>query len=746
MPQLSMRLVVVPFVAALALVPLSALARAQENPAPALDRESPGPGAAPTVDALQASGPISLDGSLDEPSWQKAGEIPFLTQQDPKPGAPTPFDATRVLVLADGENLYFGVVCPDPEPEKIVVHTLERDAELRGEDVLTFVLDTFGDRRTGYLFSLNAGGARQDGLIVPGEDIPAFEWDGIWDARARRTAEGWTAEISVSARSLRFRPGLTSWGLNFERYVARERMTLRWAGLSLNAKLPDLRRAGQLFGVYDLGQGKGLSVSPYAVGRAEDVRSTGSGRSEESDLGLDLSYNFTPELGAVLTVNTDFAETEVDSRQINLTRFPLFFPEKRPFFLEGSNLFSFGSGLAPDFIPFYSRRVGLVEGQVAPIDAGLKLLGRAGPWSIAALDVETGDSAEAASTNLFAGRAAYDAGEHLRFGALYTRGDPLGLRDNSFAGLDAQWRTSTFRKDKNLSFAGWAARSSGDLEPGQSDGWGVRATYPNDLLELVFEVNEFGEALDPALGFLPRPGTRQWTTRGAWKPRPELKGFLGSVRQLFFEVLATRIDRLDGPTESWQIYTTPLNAQTHSGDRLEVNWVPQLERLDQPFQVARGVAIPPGEYRFDRWRVQFQTTRARPWRIDSIVWFGDFYTGRLTQLDNLVGWTFGPGRLRLELGSEIHFGDLPEGDFVQRLWQLKTVWGLSPNLFVSSFVQYDSESRDLGINSRLRWTLRPGRDLYVVWNRNWQQDLNDTYRFAPNIDQFAVKLRWTKLW
>lgn len=291
-----MRLAVVPFVAALALAPLSALA--QENPVPTQGQESPVPGAAPEVSALQASGPISLDGSLDEPSWANAGEVPFLTQQDPKPGAPTPFDATRVLVLADGENLYFGIVCPDPEPEKIVVHTMERDAELRGEDIFTFVLDTFGDRRTGYLFSINAGGARQDGLIVPGEDVPSFEWDGIWDARARRTPEGWTAEISISARSLRFRPGLTSWGLNVERYVARERLTLRWAGVSLNAKLPDLRRSGQLFGVYDLGQGKGLSVSPYAVGRGENLRSAGSGLTEEGDAGLDLSYNFTPEASA----------------------------------------------------------------------------------------------------------------------------------------------------------------------------------------------------------------------------------------------------------------------------------------------------------------------------------------------------------------------------------------------------------------------------------------------------------------
>lgn len=716
------------------LVPAAAL--------PALAVEPPGA----LVAAAPSASPIVLDGSLDEPAWTEAGMIPGLTQQDPEPGRPTPFDQTRISVLTDGETVYFGIVCPDPEPEKIAVHTLQRDAEMEGDDTVAFVLDTFGDGRTGYLFRVNAGGARQDGLIS-GPEETSLDWDGIWDARTRRSADGWSAEIAISARGLRFRPGLPSWGMNVERFVARERITLRWAGLTLDARLEDLRRTGSLGGTAGLRQGVGLAVAPYALGRYDDRRvEPASDTERKGEAGLDLAYNLTPGLGAVLTVNTDFAETEVDTRQINLTRFPLFFPEKRSFFLEGSNLFEFGSGLGTDFIPFYSRRVGLVSGRVVPIDAGLKVLGRAGRWSMAVLDVETAEDPAAPSTNLFAGRTNYDVNEHLRVGALATRGDPDGVEENALAGLDAVWQTSSFRGDKNLSFGAWAARSDGDLAPGQRSGWGFKADYPNDLWDVSLEYREFGDALEPALGFLPRPGTRQAKAGGAFQPRPGEEGPFSWVRQFFFELFLSRVDRLDGTTESWRVFTAPWNAVTRSGEHLEANWAPQFERLDEPFEVARGVVIPPGEYQFTRWRVEGQSSRSRPWRVGSTVWFGDFFDGRLTQWESFVHWTFGPGRLRLELDAENNFGDLPQGDFIQRLWQLKTIYAASPDLVVSFFTQYDSESRDLGLNSRLRWTIQPGRDLFVVWNRNWRRTLDPGYRLELGSDQLVVKLRWTTLW
>ena len=704
----------------------------------------------PRVTAGQRSGPIVLDGRLDEPAWAAAGVVPDLTQQEPVPGRPTAF-ATRVLVVVDAETLYLGVTCTDPEPARIAVHTLERDADLTADDTVAVVLDTFGDGRTGYLFRINAGGARQDGLVSSVAD-PSYDWDGIWDARVRKTATGWTAEIAISARTLRFRSGLAAWGFNVERHVARERLTLRWTGATLDAAFTDLRRAGRLGGVAGLRQGLGVVAVPSAVGRYDRESEPPFSRRRE-DAGIDLGYNLTPELGGVLTVHTDFAETEVDTRQLNLTRFPLFFPEKRGFFLEGSNLFDFATGLGSDFIPFYSRQVGLVAGEKVPIDAGLKILGRAGPWSLAALDVETGAAPVARAENLFAGRATYDLDPHLRVGTLLTHGDPRGLGDNTFAGFDAVWRTSTFRGDKNLVLSAWGAHSDGNatLDPDLAvpstdrgrNGWGVRAEYPNDLLYSYVQVNDYGGALDPALGFLPRPGTRQYAAGNAYQPRPAEQGPFGWARQFFFETYFTRVDDLAGRPESWRLFTAPFNVSARSGEHFEIDWAPEFERLDQPFEVVPGIFIPPGRYRFDRYEAEAQSSSARPWRIGGKVWLGGFYSGRLVQWSGFVDWTGFDGHLRVEASGETDVGKLPQGDFIERLWQLKTFYAFTPDLTVSAFAQYDSDSRGLGLNSRLRWTFSPGRDLFLVWNRNWAQALGEGLRLRPTADELTLKLRWT---
>ncbi len=697
--------------------------------------------APPVVRAGRLEGRIHLDGALDEPAWRSAGVIRNLTQQDPHPGQPTPY-ATEVRVLVDDENLYIGVICHDPDPAAIAVHTMQRDGNLYGDDTVAVVLDTFGDRRRGYELEINAAGARLDGLIS-GPDNVSTDWDGIWNARTRRTPDGWTAEIEIPAQTLRFTPGAPSWGFNVQRRIARDRITLRWAGATLDARLSDLRRAGRLEGVGGLRQGKGLSISPYGLVR-RDADLQRRHATVRGDAGLDVTYNLTPDFAGVLTLNTDFAETEVDTRQVNLTRFPLFFPEKRPFFLEGSNLFSFGTGLGADFIPFFSRRIGLYEGHEVPLLGGIKVLGQAGKWGVAALDTVTGDSTLTKGTNLFAGRVTYDVTDHLTLGTIVTDGDPDGVHDNTLGGVDALWQTSTFHGDKNLSVGGWAAWSGGDNPGGRHSGWGLKVDYPNDLWDLFFIYKELGDGLDPALGFLPRPGTRWFQGGGAYQPRPE-GGFFDWVRQFYFEMYTTYVEDLDGHAESWRVFMAPFNVQTESGEHLEANVAPQFERLDEPFEIAEGVVIPPGEYHFTRYRVEAQSSRHRPWRVGATVWFGDFYTGSLTQVESFVTYTTPRGHLQFELQAENDEAHLPEGDFIQRLWQLKTVYAFTPDLILSSYAQYDSESRNLGTNTRLRWTVRPGNDLYVVWNHGWEHPINTRDRLAltPVSDQLVVKLRWT---
>jgi hypothetical protein len=704
--------------------------------------QEPHRGPAPRVTAAAATAPITLDGVADEAAWQSAGVIADLVQQAPRPGEPTRY-RTEVRFLVAEDALYVAVICDDPEPDRIAIHTMQRDGDMEGDDTVALVLDTFADRYRGYAVQVNAAGARADGLVITAEEI-SDDWDGIWDAAAAHTATGWSAEIVVPSRTLRFAAGADEWGMNVQRFVPRDRTTLRWSGISLDADFADMKRAGTLAGVGGLRQGLGVSIVPYGLVRYEDDRETGDS-SVTGDAGGEVSYGFTPQLTGVVTVNTDFAETEADTRQINLTRFPLFYPEKRGFFLEGSDQFQFGAGLGSSFVPFFSRRMGLYAGEPAPILAGVKVIGRAGRWGLGVVDVVTGDLPAAPGSNLFAGRVTYDVDDHLRIGAIATDGDPDGVHDNTLGGLDAVWRTATLGGDKNFAVSAWAARSGGDVGDGQRHGWGLKVDYPNDLWDLYATVREFGDALEPALGFLPRRGVRMINVGGAFQPRPRTGWWSTWIRQFFFELEPSLVSDLDGGTESWRVFTAPFNARTHSGEHLEANWAPQFERLDEPFEIADGVIIPAGDYTFHRFRVEAESSEHRPLRLAATVWFGGFYSGTLEQVEATIAYTTPSGRLQVELAAENDFGHLPEGDFTVRAVETRVVYAFSPDLVLSAYGQYDSESRNMGLNTRLRWTLTPGTDLYVVWNRGWRRPLaEDGWSGLETLgDQAVVKLRWT---
>ncbi len=700
-----------------------------------------GPAAAADIRAAHTTDRIAVDGRLDDSAWQQAGHIADLQQQDPNPGQPTPY-RTEILVLADPGGLTFGFICHDPDPTAIAVHTMTRDGRLRGDDSLALVLDPFGDQRRGYYFAINAAGARVDGLVTGPEDI-SLDWDGIWYAATSRTDDGWTAEIRIPAQTLRFPSGSDRWGLNFERVVARDRITLRWADSSRNAQLSDLRRAGGVTGVAMLKQGLGLSISPYGIVHV-DKDEDDTDHVVTGDIGGDATWNLTSELSAVVTVNTDFAETEVDTSQVNLTRFPLFFPEKRAFFLEGSDQFEFGSGLGRDLVPFFSRRIGLYNGEQIPLEVGAKVLGRSGRWGIGLLGARTGAGEESAPANLYVGRITYDVDPHLTVGMIATDGDPDGISANTLGGLDAAWQTSTLGGDKNFSVGAWVAGSRGDVPDGRRDGWGLKIDYPNDLWDAALIYREFGDGLDPALGFLPRPGTK-WLTGGiSYQPRPD-GGLFDWVRQFFFELYPQVVKDLDGRTQSWRVFTAPFNARTESGEHIEVNYAPQYEFLDEPFEISEGVVIPGGGYTFNRYRVELESAEHRQFSVASTVWFGEFFTGTLTQWEVGAGYASPGGHLQLDVAAENDFVDLPEGSFINRVYQIRAAYAFSPDLIIATDTQYDSESRDVGINARLRWTIEPGNDLYLVWTqalaRPWAHP--DWGLVHTTEDHLALKLRWT---
>jgi hypothetical protein len=693
-----------------------------------------------SLPASAADAPITVDGRLDEPAWANAARAE-LVQASPHPGEPTPY-ATSIRVLTLADRVWIGADCRDPEAARIAIHTLVRDRDMSGDDRISVALDTFGDGRSGYLFEVNAAGTRRDGLIAGPQQV-STDWDGVWRAAAARDAGGWSVEIEIPTRSLQFRQGAPSWGLNVERWVARERMSLLWSSPSLDSVVTDLARAGELTELGGLEQGLGLSLVPYALARGVNDRDRDR-QGGEGDVGGEVYYNLTPQLLGVATVNTDFAETEVDDLVANLTRFDLFLPEKRGFFLEGSNLFEFGLGLSDLFLPFYSRRVGLFAGRPAPIAGGGKLLGRSGRAGVAMLDVQTQDAPQAPATNLFAGRFTWDASDHLRIGLIGTRGHPDGRSDNALAGADATWRTSTFRGDKNFAAGAWAAGSRSDPSvAGQRYGYGLEVDYPNDLWDASLSYTELGDALDPALGFLPRRGIRRYAVGTAFQPRPS--GALGRyVRQFFFELFPWMVTDLDDRPESWRIFFAPVNVRLQSGDRFELNWAPQYERLDEPFEIADGVVISPGSYRFDRYRIEVQSSEARPLAAGFTWWLGTFYDGRLDQLETFANWTSPGGLVTMQATWNRYVGDLPAGDFDFTLATLRTDLALPHEATLSAIGQYETEERTLGLNVRFRWTVQPGSDLFLVWNRGWRGDVEDPdHGLTPRGDSVTAKLRWT---
>ena len=537
--------------------------------------------------------------------------------------------------------------------------------------------------------------------------------------------------------------------MNIERFVPRAgRITLRWASPTLDSSLSDMSRAGSMLGLGELQQGLGIEFSPFTIGRMRDGFAR-SPRAWQGSEGMDFTWKITPQLVIAVTANTDFAETEVDSRQINITRFPLFFPEERSFFLEGANQYVFGLGLGQSFIPFFSRQIGLLNGQPIPIDAGVKLNGRVGKWNLALLDVQTRGTQTSTGllpgVNLLAGRISYDWSDQLRLGTIFTNGDPQGLKRNTLVGFDAVWRTSKFRKNKNLLVGAWTGAVAGNPGPGSRTGWGAAIQYPNDLWNCSATLNQFGTALQPALGFLPRPGTRQEDYYCAFQPRPSKSGLLRWMRQEFLENEFSRVVNAAGITESWQYFFAPVNVRMETADRFEFNYIPEYEYLAAPFEIVPGVVIPPGAYRFTRFRVEAQSSPHRSVEAGSTTRFGTFYNGTLTQWAQYIKWTSPKGKLQFGLTTDNNFGHLKQGNFVQRLWQLQSSYAWSPNLVLTNFLQYDTDSQNLGSNTRLRWTIRPGNDLFIVWNRGWQSlilapgDLS----LVPDNELLAVKLRWT---
>ena len=720
-----------------------------EEPTPThvVARQAP----ARTAVVTRTEEPVSIDGVLDEPIWRTAPKIGDLIQRQPRPGQP-PTEKTEVTLLYDERALYIGVVAHDSDPEQVIGTQMARDASLNADDRIEILLDTFRDQRSAFYFATNPAGALVDGLTYANGALNT-DWDAIWHVRTRRTAQGWVAEFAIPFKSLSFPAGRSVWGFNLSRTIYRKLEEVRWSGARLETDFLQVSEAGEITNLEGLTQGIGLDVRPFIAGNVLHLGETGVDDVSGAP-GLDVFYSITPSLRLTATVNTDFGETEVDARQINLTRFSLLFPEKRAFFLEDAGVFSFAStGPEPpggipragaDAFPFFSRRIGLLQGEEVPLDVGAKLTGRIGRSDVGVLAVRTGELGDVVEAkNLVVARIKQNLFQQSYVGVIFTGGDPASEHSGQTYGVDLRLTTSRFLgESRNLDATAYAARSVNQGRSGKDWSYGFSARYPNDKYDAQLVMREIQENFDPALGFVQRAGVRMLRVAGSYNPRP--RGFLG-IQQMFHDVYYTRFTRLDtGQVESWDLYVTPLDWHFNSGDNVHgpLDFNLRFERLFEPFEISPGVVLSPGEYRFTRLGGNlFMTAAKRRLSGSMTVSAGDFWSGRAEQVG--AGLTFKlPPWLTLSVNGNRTWARLPEGDFTATIVTARADYSLSPRLSWSNLVQYDDRSRNLGWQSRLRWTLEPGNDLFFAFNQGWIHD-EGNLRFRPEDRKVSAKFQYS---
>ena len=688
----------------------------------------------PEVRAGRLDPSHSVDGRLDEPAWAAAGVIDVLMQADPREGeaASAP---TTVHVLAGSKALIIGIECEQPPGAELVSFSVRRDATLAQEDHVRIVLGPFMDGRSGYVFAINPSGARYDGIIDPGGESDRPDWDGIWDAATSRHDGGWSAEIWIPFLTLSFNPALHAWHFNVQRRIQALLETDRWASAGRQYQVTQTSRAGLLTDLPDVDLGRGLSVRP-AVTTGGGVPAPSADIDGEFQPSLDVTQRMGANVLASATVNTDFAETEVDTRRTNLTRFPLFFPEKRTFFLEGDDIFAFGLGLDQDVLPYFSRRIGLVDGTEVPIIAGGKVNGRVANTNFGGLIVGTNDRPGVVpdETAMAVGRVKQNLWRESWVGAIATVGDPLARSGRWLAGGDFTYATSRFRGDKNLLVGVWGLAT--DREEGGDDtaAFGFKADYPNDKWDLALNYKRIGEDFNPAVGFVPRPAVQIFNLGIDNRTRIAR----GPFQQLVHEFRPFVATDLAGRWESYRVFFAPVNWRFRSGDRFEVNFNPTGERLVAPFEISDGIVIPPGRYEWTQYRLEVGTAQKRRLYAQVTWWFGGFYDGSIDQIIWTGAWN--PTSLvTVEFSGEQNMARLPEGDFDQTLVGTRVRLNVSPDLSVASYVQYDTVSDSVGVNTRLRWTFRPEADLFLVYNHNVASRLD---RWQLESNQFVMKLQY----
>jgi hypothetical protein len=728
---------------------LGAASRAAASPAPVaapavLERDSDG---RVVIRAIPVTEPPVIDGTLDDAIYASVSPASGFVQQEPHEGQPAS-DKTEVWVLYDEQALYVAARCWQPADVKLVANEMRRDSfAIFQNDNFGVILDTFRDGRNGFMFYTNPIGGLAD-VYVTDERDSNRDWNTIWDTRTARFDGGWSVEMVIPFKSLRFPPGSEqTWGVNFRRIV-RDRPEFSYlVPIPASAGPRGIMRvslAPPLVGVTAPPPGLNLEVKPFGIVQTQiDKEATIPPDDFDADAGFDVKYGVTKSLTADFTYNTDFAQVEEDELQVNLTRFNLFFPEKREFFLEGQGIFSFGGVQngpggrqgPPSSTPvlFFSRRIGLNEDATVPIDVGGRLTGKAGPWSLGLLDVQTADSPEAlaVATNFAVARVKRDILRRSAVGVIATNRSRTieSTGSNQVFGLDGN-----FAFYENVSIVGYFAKSWTTDRDGQDTSYRGQLDYSGDRYGFEVEHLLVDENFNPEIGFLRREAFRRSFAQARFSPRPKN---IPWIRKWGLEPSFDYITNPGGDAlESRQAQLTG-RVEFANGDNFGVDYERNYEALDEPFEITDEVTIPTGAYRFDNVRVRYELGPQR--RVSGGVTLntGGFFDGTRQE----VGW-----RGRVELSSQLsleptlsfNWVRLPYGDFDTQLVGARTTYTISPRMLASALLQYNSAAEIASANIRYRWEYRPGSDLFVVYSEGRDTEVPG----SPTLSNrsFAVKL------
>ena len=699
-----------------------------------------------TIRAARLTEPLVIDGLLRDPIYSQVRAIGDFVQQEPHEGEPAT-ERTEIWVFFDATNVYFAVRCLDDQPARIIANEMRRDSNnIFQNDNVQLIIDTFYDRRSGVLFQTNALGALSDQEVSDERNFNR-DWNTVWDVRAARTDEGWSAEFVIPWKSLRYRAsGPQIWGFNIQRRIPwkNERSYLSGVPASYGGRgIYKLSSAATLVGLEVPPQGSNIEIKPYAISALTTNRQAIPAVSNDlmGDAGFDVKYGLTKGLTADVTYNTDFAQVEEDEQQVNLTRFSLFFPEKREFFLEGQGIFGFGPpsrdfGGATNVAPvmFFSRRIGLNAGQEVPILAGGRVTGRAGRNTVGLLNIETkaSERAGAAATSFSVVRVRRDILRRSAIGLIGTHRAPrlTGEGSNQVVGVDA-----ALAFFENVTFNSYYARSRTPGRRGDESNYLAQFGYAADRYGMSIEHLTVGDAFNPEIGFLRRESFRRNYAQARFSPRPRS---FPSVRKVTMESSLDYITDLGGRLDTREAQAS-ARVEFSRGGFWSNDYTRNYERLKAPFEISKGVFIPPGGYSFQNVRSEYNMG---PQRVSGRFFGsrGTFYDGSRTEA-GFNGRVEISSQFSIEPRLTLNWIDLPVGRFTTRLISSRMNFTMSTRMVTSVLVQYNSSNTALASNVRFRWEYQPGSDLFVVYS-----DGRDTVgaRF-PRPQNRALVVKITRL-